>query len=186
MSLNIDHLVSVNQSAVDSYLSLNQIIIDSIEQIAALNLSSSRTLIHDQIEHAQSLLSIKSPQEAVSLHSDLVQPGSDRLVAYSRTVYAISAKTQEEITRLIERQQVEWNKSVSSFIDTLSKSAPSGSDVAVAAVKSAVNAANSAFDSVNKASRQVANITEAGLAAASDATVRAVSSANAASRKKAA
>ena len=127
MSINIDHLVSTSKSSIDSYLSLSQIVIDSVEQISALNLSFSRTLLNDQVEHSQSLLSIKSPQEAVSLHSELVQPNSDRLIAYSRALYAISAKTQEEITKLIERQQVELNKSVSSFIDTLSKSAPSGS-----------------------------------------------------------
>jgi len=51
---------------------------------------------------------------------------------------------------------------------------PAGSDVAVAAVKSAIAAANSAYDSMNKAAKQVAEIAEANVAAATSATVKAV------------
>ena len=186
MSLNFNTLASANQSAYETAQGIGQILVDSLEQLSVLNLSSARTLLGDQAEHGKSLLSLKTPQDFLTLQSELVQPGADRLIAYSRTVYEISAKTQEEITRLLERQQAEWNKSVSAFIDTFAKSAPGGSDVAIAAVKSAVNAANSAFESVNKATRQVANIAEASVSAASSATVRALGSNTAAPRKKAA
>ena len=46
------------------------------------------------------------------------------------------------------------------------KSAPVGSDVAVAAVKSAMAAANSAYGTFSKTAKQVAELTEAGVAAA--------------------
>ena len=56
------------------------------------------------------------------------------------------------------------------------KASPFGSDVALAAVKQAVNAANSAFDNLNKAAKQAAEFTEAGVSAATSAAVKAAGS----------
>ena len=47
----------------------------------------------------------------------------------------------------------------------------------MAAVNSAIAAANSAYDSMNKAAKQVAEIAEANVAAATNATVKAVGTA---------
>ena len=101
----------------------------------------------------------------------------------SRSVYEISAQTQEEFSKMLESQFGDFQKQVAGLLDKAAKSAPAGSDVAVAAVKSAIAAANSAFDNMNKAAKQVASIAEANVAAATNATVKAVS-ASAPSKKK--
>jgi hypothetical protein len=108
----------------------------------------------------------------------------EKAVAYSRGVYEIATQTSEELSKVFEGQFAELNKNVSSALDKAAKNAPAGSDVAVAAVKSAIAAANSAYDSISKAAKQVAEITEANVAAATNATVKAVS--NAPKAKKAA
>ena len=87
-------------------------------------------------------------------------------------------------SKVLEAQLTEFNKAVGGVLDKVSKNAPAGSDVAVAAVKSAIAAANSAFDSVNKAAKQVAEIAEANVAAATNATVKAVGAAAAAPKAK--
>jgi len=99
-------------------------------------------------------------------------------------VYEISAQTQEELAKMVEAQYAEFQKSVAGLLDQAAKSAPAGSDVAVAAVKSAIAAANSAFDNMNKAAKQVAEITEANVAAATNATVKAVGATAATAKKK--
>jgi hypothetical protein len=74
----------------------------------------------------------------------------EKAVAYSRSVYEIASQTQEEVSKMFEaklRSQQELRRR----LDKAAKSAPAGSDVAVAAVKSAIAAANSAYDSVTKA-----------------------------------
>ncbi|HQZ02626.1 MAG TPA: phasin family protein, partial [Thauera sp.] len=95
--------------------------------------------------------------------------------AYARSVYEITSQSQEEVSKVMESQVAEMNKGVATALDKAAKSAPAGSDVAVAAVKSAIAAANSAYDSMSKAAKQVAEIAEANVAAATDATVKAVS-----------
>jgi hypothetical protein len=99
-------------------------------------------------------------QEVISLQATLAQPSVEKAVAYSRSVYEIAAQTQEEFSKLVEAQFAEVNKNVASSLDKAAKSAPAGSDVAVAAVKSAIAAANSAYDTMSKAAKQVAEIAE--------------------------
>ena len=55
------------------------------------------------------------------------------------------------------------------LLDKYAKNAPAGSDVAIAAVKSALAAANSAYDSFAKVAKQATEIAEANIAAATAA-----------------
>ena len=86
---------------------------------------------------------------------------------------------------MVEAQLTEANKNVAEALDKAAKSAPAGSDVAVAAVKQAIAAANSAYDSMTKAAKQVAEIAEANVTAATNATVKAVGTTAAKSKKAA-
>ena len=53
-------------------------------------------------------------------------------------------------------------------LDKLVKTAPAGSEVGVAAVKSAIAAVNSAYDNLNKVAKQATEIAEANVAAATE------------------
>lgn len=183
-----EQFAAANKATVDSLLSLANTALASAERVAALNLHTARALIEDGMSNTKALLGAKDVQEAMSVQASLAQPNVEKAVAYSRSVYEISAQTQEEISKIVESQFTEFNKSVATLLDKAAKSAPAGSDVAVAAVKSAIAAANSAFDSMNKAAKQVAEIAEANVAAATNATVQAVgataNTAAAATKKK--
>lgn len=182
-----EQFAAANKAAVDSLLTLANTAFASAERIAALNLHTARSVLEDSVSNAKTLLGAKDAQEALSLQASLAQPNVEKAVAYSRSVYEISAQTQEELSKVVEAQFAEFNKNVAGLLDKVSKTAPAGSDVAVAAVKSAIAAANSAYDSLNKAAKQVAEIAEANVAAATNAavkTVGATSSATAAAAKK--
>jgi len=182
-----EQFAAANKATVDSLLTLANTAFASAERIAALNLHTARSVLEDGVANAKTLLGAKDAQEALSIQASLAQPSVEKAVAYSRSVYEISAQTQEELSKLVETQFAEFNKNVAGLLDKVSKTAPAGSDVAVAAVKSAIAAANSAYDSLNKAAKQVAEIAEANVAAATNATVKAVgatTSAAASSSKK--
>jgi phasin family protein len=174
-----------NKAAVDSLLTLANTALASAERIAALNLNTARSILEDGVANTKALLGAKDVQEAISIQASLTQPNVEKAVAYSRSVYEISAQTQEELSKLVESQYSDFQKQVAGLLDKAAKSAPAGSDVAVAAVKSAIAATNSAFESMNKAAKQVAEITEANVAAATNATVKAVGATSAAAKKKA-
>lgn len=168
---------SVNKANVETLMTVANTAFASAERIAALNLNTARTLLEESVSNAKSLLAIKDVQELMNLQTSLAQPALDKAIAYSRSLYEIATQTQEEFGKIIESQFAEVNKNVATVLDKAAKNAPAGSDVAVAAVKSAIAAANSAYDTMTKAAKQVAEIAEANVAAATSATVKAVSSA---------
>ncbi len=179
-----EQLAGVNKATVESMLTLANTAFASAERLAALNLNTARTMLEDSVANAKAMLAVKDLQELMNLQSAFAQPIVEKAVAYSRSVYEISAQTQEEVSKVFEAQFAEMNKNVAAALDKAAKSAPAGSDVAVAAVKSAIAAANSAYDSMNKAAKQVAEIAEANVAAATNATVKAVGAAAAAPKAK--
>ena len=60
-----------------------------------------------------------------------------------------------------------FQQAVTESVDLAAKSAPAGSDVAVAAIKSSLAATTAAFDSFTKAAKNMASYTDAGVRAAS-------------------
>ena len=162
-----EQFAAANKSTVDSLLSLANTALASADRIAALNLNTARSMMEDSVSGAKAMMGAKDVQEAMSIQASLAQPNVEKAVAYSRSVYEISAQTQEELSKMVEVQFGDFQKTVAALLDKAAKSAPAGSDVAVAAVKSA-------FDNMNKAAKQVAEIAEANVAAATNATVKAV------------
>ena len=172
-----EQISTTNKANIESLLTIANTAFASAERLAALNLNTARNLLEDTVSNAKALMGAKDVQELMNIQTSLAQPTVEKAIAYSRSVYEIASQTQEELTKVFEAQFAEANKTMTSALDKAVKNAPAGSDVAVAAVKSAIAAANSAYDSMTKAAKQVAEIAEANVAAATSATVKAVAAA---------
>ncbi|MCB1956446.1 MAG: phasin family protein [Rhodocyclaceae bacterium] len=180
-----EQFAATGKANVETLLSVANAAFASAERLTALNLNTARAVLEDGVANAKSLMGAKDVQELVALQSAMAQPMVEKAVAYSRNVYEIATQTQEELSKLVEAQLTEANKNVAEVLDKAAKSAPAGSDVAVAAVKQAIAAANSAYESMTKAAKQVAEIAEANVTAATNATVKAVGTTAAKSKKAA-
>jgi len=181
-----EQFAASNKANVETMLTLANAAFASAERLTALNLNTARSIMEDGVANTKAMLAVKDVQELMNLQTSLAQPIVEKAVAYARSVYEITSQSQEEVSKVMESQVAEINKGVASALDKAAKSAPAGSDVAVAAVKSAIAAANSAYDSMNKAAKQVAEMTEANVAAATNATVKAVNTTAKTAGKKAA
>jgi phasin family protein len=172
-----EQLAGANKASVETLLIIANTAFASAERLAALNLNAARMLLEDSVNNAKSMMAVRDVQDLMGMQTALAQPMFEKAVAYSRSVYEITTQSQGEFTKILDSQYAEMNKNVSSALDKAVKGAPAGSDVAVAAVKSAIAAANSAYETMNKAAKQVAEMTEANVAAATSATVKAVGAA---------
>ena len=181
-----EQFAAVGQANLEAMMSLANSAIARAERLAELNLNTVRSVLEDSVATTRKLAEAKDPQQLAKLQGELTKPMLDKAVAYARSVYEITSQSQEEMGKVFEGQVAEMNKGVASALDKAAKSAPAGSDVAVAAVKSAIAAANSAYDSMSKAAKQVAEMTEANVAAATNATVKAVNTTAKTAGKKAA
>ena len=161
-----------NEASVDALFAIAQAQFTAFERLSALNFNTTKAAFQDSVNQAKALLSVKDAQDFINLTAASAQPRIERAIAYSRNVYDVATQTQVEVTKLAETQAAEMNKTVVSLLDKLTKNAPAGSDVAVAAVKSAMAAANSAYESFTKVVKQATDIADANVTAATATVVK--------------
>lgn len=147
--------------------------LDGIERLAALNLSAGRSFVEASFANVTALLGATDVKSFVELQKSLATPALEQGVEYSRNVIAIAADAKDKIAKEVETKVAETNAQVSQLVEKALASAPAGSEVAVAAVKTAIKTANEAYDGLNKAAKQVAEAAEASVSAATEATLKA-------------
>jgi phasin family protein len=174
MYVTPDQITAANKAGVETLLGLAHANFAAFEKIAALNFNATKAAFEDAISHTKAVLNVKDVQELVNLNVAAAQPSLEKAITYSRSVYEVTSGSQAELTKFLEGQANEYNRNVVGLLDKFAKNAPAGSDVAVAAVKSALAAANTAYDSMTKVAKQATEIAEANFAAATAATKDAV------------
>jgi phasin family protein len=166
MYVTPDQMTALMQGNVDAAIGIARLNFATLEKLAALNFGTAKAAFEEGTSYAKAFAGVTDVQELVNLNARAGgQPALEKAIAYSRSVYGIASQANGEISRLVEQRAGELNRTVASVIDRLAKDAPAGSDVAVAAVKSTLAAANSAYDSFTKAARQATEMVEANLAA---------------------
>jgi phasin family protein len=164
MNAIVNQIANANKAAVENMLTMANTLFASTERLAALNLNVARSAMEDNAANTKALLQIKDPQALVSLTTGIAQPGMEKVVAYSRSLYEILNDTTQELTKVVESQAAEFNSSLNTVLDKAAQDGPAGSDVAVNAVKSAIAAASSAYGNMGKLTKQAVEMTEANLA----------------------
>jgi phasin family protein len=168
MYVTPEQIQAANKANVEAFLAVANAQFAAFEKLATIQAGAVKTAFEDSIANTRALLGAKDVQEFVSLQNSLAQPTLDKAIAYSKSVYEVATGANAELSKVTERRVAEWNENFVTLLDKVSKNAPAGSDVAVAAVKSMLAAANSAYDNLNKVAKQATEIAEANVAAATE------------------
>ena len=166
MYISPEHIAASNKASVETLVGLANTQFATLARLSALNFSTASSAFKESGSYTKSLLGAKDAQEFAALSATAAQPVLDRAIAYSRGVYEIATQTQAELNKLTQAQVGEFNKNIIGYLDTVAKNAPAGSDVAIAAVKSALAVANSAYDGVSRVTKQATELAETNFAAA--------------------
>lgn len=177
MSALPQQFFATQKASLDKVLAVQNTFFAGFEKLVDLNLKAIKATLDDVSLKSQEAIEIKDAQEALALGSAWVQPGAERALAYSKHVYDIVSGVQTDLSRLAEAQISQNREQLSEAIDQLSKNAPTGSESAVALLKSSLATASNAFESVNRATKQAVQTAESNINAAADATLRAAASA---------
>ena len=164
-----EQFAAAQKNHVDTFFGLTNKVFDGLEKLTVLNLQAAKSIIAETQETTQKALSGKDPQDLLKLQNSLTQPAAEKTRAYSRHAYEILAATHEEFVKFAEAQFAEYSQSTQSFVDSLAKNAPAGSETAVALLKSTITAAFTAYDTANKATRQAVELAESNFDAATTA-----------------
>jgi phasin family protein len=169
MYVTPEQIAASNKAGVEGLLGLANSQFAAFERWSTLNMNATKAVFEDSMNHAKALLGAKDVQEFINVNAAAAQPALEKAIAYSRSIYEVASQSQAELTKAVEAQASELNRNVVTFLDKVSKNAPAGSDVAVAAVKQALAAANSAYDSFTKVAKQATEIAEANFTAVTTA-----------------
>lgn len=181
MSLTPEQLIASQKAHLDTLFGLTNKAFEGVEKLVELNVTASRATLSEAATHTQALLSVKDPQELLSLQAAFFQPLAEKTAAYNRHLYEIASGTTAEFGRAFEAQAAEIQRNFSNLVDTAARNAPAGTETGVAVFKSAVSAANNAFETVQKAVKQASDAAEANFNAVTNtATANAASATNAA------
>lgn len=162
-----EKIVALNRINIQAAISIANIGLDSAERLCNVQLNAAKVALADGAQNFSALSQVKDMQGLLALIQFLPQGGVEKAVEHSRSVYEIAAQAQSEIGQIVEGRINEFNKEVVAALELAAKSAPAGigADAAVAAVKSAVAAANSAYDTMTKAAKQATDLAEANVTA---------------------
>jgi len=144
-----EQLVAASKSNADALMSAARTGFTATERLVALNFETIRETLNDSAQSACALLATKTPQETASLHGALANTAVDRAVAYSRSVFEITADAANELGGLFQSQCAELNMVVREIGQNAAKSSPFGSDIAQAAVKQATQLSDSYLTAVS-------------------------------------
>jgi phasin family protein len=177
---NVSEQISAfGKAQMETALRFVTIAAEGTEKLFDLQIKNSKAAFNEGMKNAKVLAEVKDFSELPTWTSSTFQPGIDKATAYARSLYEVAAGTQSQISAVLEAQIADFNKDVVVALDAALKSAPTGTEPAVAAVKSVIGTANTVYESIAKASKQLAAMTEANLTAAA-------SQAGVATKKKAA
>ncbi|MBU6491385.1 MAG: phasin family protein [Burkholderiales bacterium] len=182
--LTPEQLASAHKANLETLFGLTNKAFEGIEKLVELNLQVVKTSLEEGANNAHKALTAKDPQELLALQANLVQPAAEKVLAYGRHLYEIASNTQAEFSKVAESQLAENSQKLQSMVDNIAKNAPAGSESAVAVVKSAISAANSAYDSVHKATKQAVELAETNFAAATNVATKAAQQASSRAAKK--
>jgi phasin family protein len=173
-----EQFAAANKAQFDTLFGLTNKAFEGFQKVIELNLQVVKSTLAESQENAQRALSVKDAQGLLGLRASLTQPAAEKAQSYGRHLHEIVSSTQAEFARVAEAQYEEQNRKVQTLVDNVAKSAPAGSESAVALMKSAITAANTTYETVHKASKQAVEIAESNFNAAATAATKAATQAS--------
>jgi len=165
-----EHIADISKTNYANAVKLASLSLENAEKLVKLNLSTAKAALAQGVEGAQAAASVKDVQELFALRAKFTEAGVQAATGYSRTLYELSSEAQSQFSAFAEEAWAMYTKGVASWMESATKAAPAGSDVAVNALKSTFAASTAAFDQFQRATKQVVNLADASVRAAAAST----------------
>src|SRR5665647_1613104 len=153
-----------------------------VEQMLELNLATSKAILGESFSHIQSVFGAKDAQELMALQSGLLQPLADKSAAYFQHVQTIATGNGAEFTKAVEAKMAETQNTFGNVVENMTKNAPAGTETAVAAFKSAINASQNAMETAQASAKKAVEAAQSNFKAAAAQAVDAVTKATKATK----
>lgn len=160
-----EQVAAFNRSQLDALLRVAQLAAESVERLADVQFKTAKTVYAEGVSALKQLTAVKDTNELASIATGMARPAWEQATTYAKSIYDVTSTAQAEFASVLEEQVTDFNKNVVVTLDAAMKSAPAGSESAIAAVKSAIHSANTVYETLVKTTKQLATAAEANLAA---------------------
>ncbi len=172
MSISTEQFLATQKDSIENLVAAQTRLFSGFEQLVNLNMELFKASIDEAAEKAQKAASLKDVQEVTTFTTEFSQPAVEKAVQYGKNVFEIVSKLQSDIAELAEKQLNLNQQQATEWVDQLAKSAPAGSEGAIALLKSSVVSFGNLADNAFKAMRQAAELNEANVSAATGAVIK--------------
>ncbi|WP_114971639.1 phasin family protein [Rhodoferax ferrireducens] len=173
MTYTVEQLIAARQANLKMLEGLTTRAYASFEKLVALNLAASRDLFMGSFGHTQALLGAKHPQQLAALQVGLIQPLTEKSIAYGRNVYSVVAETGSEFSKAGEAQIAQAQTALVDLVENLAQNAPAGTQSTVAAFRSAVNVSQNVIESAKRSAKKAVELAESNFTAVTTQAVNA-------------
>ena len=168
-----EQLIALNKANVEAFVRFAGVALEGAERLLDLQIKTAKSALSDVLENARILASVRDFEQLTALKDTLVQPTFEKATAYAKRAYDVATETQTDLNKVVEEQVTEFNKQVISALDQIVKTAPAGSEVGIAAMKSTLAAVNSGFDNLTKVAKQFGEATQSNMEVVANQTIEA-------------
>lgn len=173
MSAIPQKVLETQKATLDNLFAVQGQLFQGFEKLIDLNLSILRSSLEDAASKSQQAINVKDVQDVVALTQSVVQPNAEKALQYGKSVYDIFSNVQLNLSRIAESQIAQGQQHVTETIDQLAKNAPTGTESAVALLKTSFATASNAAETVVKAARQAVDAADNNIQAATNASLKA-------------
>jgi phasin family protein len=185
--LTPEQVAVMRQANLDMLFGLGNKVVEGVGKLAELNMQVTRSALADTLDLAQKALSVKEPQDWLAMQDGLAAPTAEKMESYNRQLFDIVLSTQVEFAKVAQMQCEAYGRQMQSVVEDVARNAPAGSEPAVAALDSAIKAANTLVETVRKTGQQAVEVARSNLdmaaAAASKNTRRVIEPASQATKR---
>ena len=128
-----EQVAAFNKSQLDALLKFAGLTAENMEKLADVQFKAAKSAYADSIKSLKQLAAVKDVNELASVTTGIAQPALEKATAYTKSVYDVVSSAQSEFASVLEEQVAEFNKNMVVTLDAAMKSAPAGSEGALAA-----------------------------------------------------
>jgi phasin family protein len=168
-----EQFIAINKASLEAALRFAGVALDGAERLIDLQLKTAKSALADGLQSARAMTSVRDFDQLAALKDTVVQPTFEKATAYAKEVYDVATAAQADLSKVVEEQVSEFNKQMISALDQMVKTAPAGSEVGIAAMKSTLAAVNSGFDNFTKVAKQFGEATQNNIEVVANQTIEA-------------
>ena len=128
---NSEPFVRFGASNLATALRVADITLESTGRLVDLQMKTAKEALEQGMRNVKAISDVKDVQQLVALQSKAAQPNLEKVLEYSRGVYAVAAEAQAQIGRVLRTRIGELGGELVTVVDRAAKSA-SGSDASTA------------------------------------------------------